>query len=78
VIVKFGGEWYGSGLFSVASFVISGDEASDCVFRGLILRLALGKQVVRVDREWNCPVGGFDTSDVQPLGLVPKLILISS
>jgi hypothetical protein len=62
----------------VAGFVISCDEVSDCIFRGFILRLVLGKQVVRVDREWNCPVGGFDTSDMQPLGLVPKLILILS
>ena len=62
----------------MAGFVISGDEASNCIFRELILRLVLGKQIMSVDRELNCPVGGFDTSDVQPLGLVPKLILISS
>jgi hypothetical protein len=73
-----GGERYDSGLRPVAVFVINGDEVSDCVFRGLNLRLVLGKQVVRVDREWNCPVGVFDTSDVQPLGLAPKLILVSS
>ena len=42
----------------MAGFVISGDEASDCMFTGLMERLVLGKQVVRVDREWNCPVGG--------------------
>ena len=41
----------------MAGFVISGDEASGCIFRGLMVRLGLGKQVVRVDREWNCPVG---------------------
>ena len=41
----------------MAGFVISGYEASDCIFRGLIVKLVLGKQVVRVDREWNCPLG---------------------
>jgi hypothetical protein len=43
----------------MVGFVISGDELSDSIIRGLILRLVLGKQIVRVDREWNCPVGGL-------------------
>jgi hypothetical protein len=37
-IVKLGGEWYGSGLCPVAGFVCSGDEVSDCIFRGLMIR----------------------------------------
>jgi hypothetical protein len=35
--------------------------------------LVLGKQVVRVDREWNCPVEVFDISDVQTFGFGTKV-----
>jgi hypothetical protein len=33
----------------VAGFVVSSDEASDCIFGGLIVRLVLGKQVVSAE-----------------------------